>query len=547
MSLARLLPVLLVALAAVIAMAPALDGRFIYDDQYYLIDNPAVRGESSPWTTPLGSPQQALWRPLTVATFAWQWQGPEAAGPLRVVNVALHALTAVLLLLLARRLGLPGEAAVLAALLFAVHPVHAEAVAWVSGRAELLAAALVLGSWLAWLRPGRGAAIACEALFGAALLSKENALVAPLLFAAGDVLILRRPVARGRLAVLAGVAAAAWIARLAILPQALPAGAPFGDVPLGGRLAVAANILGEALRRCVLPGGPRVFHPKDEFLGLQAAPWLVLAAAAAVVALCWRRQRTAAGALLLVPLALLTVLNLVPIGATFADRFLYLPSAFACLAAGALLAALARREQARGAGRGLSVLLAGAALALALPACRDATRVFSSDLSLWAHEAAVAPGVAHARYNHGYFLQESGRDLALDRDLPGAADELVASLQLDPGHLYAGYAHQMLGNIALGAVGRGVPDLPLAARHYREALERLPDLLDARINLATIAANAPAVVSPEEGLAVLAPLRDAHLGADQARTVDALRAQLSAPGNGDAPDSSTDTAKPAGT
>ena len=547
MSLARLLPVLLVALAAVVAMAPALGGRFIYDDQYYLIDNPAVRGESSPWTTPLGSPQQALWRPLTVATFAWQWQGPEAAGPLRVVNVALHALTAVLLLLLARRLGLPGEAAVLAALLFAVHPVHAEAVAWVSGRAELLAAALVTGSWLAWLRPGRGAAIACAALFGAALLSKENALVAPLLFAAGDVLILRRPVARGRLAVLAGVAAAAWIARLAILPQALPAGAPFGDVPLGGRLAVAANILGEALRRCVLPGGPRVFHPKDEFLGLQAAPWLVLAAAAAVVALCWRRQRAAAGALLLVPLALLTVLNLVPIGATFADRFLYLPSAFACLAAGALLAALARREQARGAGRGLSVLLAGAALALALPACRDATRVFSSDLSLWAHEAAVAPGVAHARYNHGYFLQESGRDLALDRDLPGAADELVASLQLDPGHLYAGYAHQMLGNIALGAVGRGVPDLPLAARHYREALERLPDLLDARINLATIAANAPAVVSPEEGLAVLAPLRDAHLGADQARTVDALRAQLSAPASGDAPDASADTSKPAGT
>src|SRR5262245_12176897 len=204
----RALPILLVVLAAVLAVAPALDGRFIYDDQYYLVENPAVRGESSPWTTPLGSPAQALWRPLTVATFALQWNGPEAAGPLRAVNVALHALTAVLLLLLARRLGLPGEAAVLAALLFAVHPVHAEAVAWVSGRAELLAAALVLASWLSYLAPGGLAAATCAACFGAALLCKENALVAPLLFAAGDVLILRRPVARGRLAALAVVAAA---------------------------------------------------------------------------------------------------------------------------------------------------------------------------------------------------------------------------------------------------------------------------------------------------------------------------------------------------
>jgi protein O-mannosyl-transferase len=545
MSLSRVLPILLVALVAVVAVAPALDGRFIYDDQYYLVGNPAVRGEASPWTTPLGSPQQALWRPLTVVSFALQWQGPEAAGPLRAVNVALHALTAVLLLLLARRLGLPGEVAVLAALLFAVHPVHAEAVAWVSGRAELLAAALVFASWLAWLAPGRLAAVACAVLFAAALLSKENALVAPLLFAAGDVLIRRRPVARGRLIALGAVAAGVWAARLAVLPQALPAGAPFGDVSLAGRLVVAANILGEALRQCVLPGEPRVFHPRSEFLGPQAGPLLALAAAAAVVALCWRRQRTAAGALLLVPLALLTVLNLLPIGATFAARFLYLPSACVCLAAGALLAALARRELS-GAGLGASVLLAGAALTLGLSACRDATRVFSTDLALWAHEAAVAPRVAHARYNHGYFLQESGRDLAVDRDRPGAADELAVSLELDPDHLYAGFAHQMLGNIALGAAGRGVPDLPLAAEHFREALERLPDLLDARINLATIAAAAPSVVSAEEGLETLQPLRDAPLTAEQARVVDALRAQLSAAGRGDSPDSSTGTSSPEG-
>jgi len=533
--------------AALLALGPARHGQFIYDDEYYLVRNPAVLGQASPWTSALGAPEQALWRPLTVASFAWQWQGPGQAGPLRSANIALHALVSLLVLFLGRALLGSRPAALAGALLFAVHPVHAEAVAWVSGRAELLAAAGVLGAWLAWLRPGAAAAVTSAVLLAAALLSKESALVAPLLFVAGDRLLLRRPVPRARLALLAGVAAAAWFTRLALLPQALPGGAPFGDVPLAGRLLVAAQILGEALLRLAWPPGPRVFFPRDEFLVPRAAPLLALAAAALLVALCWRRRRDVSVGLALVPLALATVLNLVPIGATFAERFLYLPSAFACLAAGAALAAWGRRERAAGRGPGASVLACVLLLGAALPACRAAARVFDSDLALWSHEAAVAPGVAHARYNHGYFLDEAGRFLALDRHLPGAAHELEASLLLDPEHVNAGLAHQVLGLHALGARGRGVPDLPRAARHFRSALGRMPGLVDARINLATLAASAPAVVAPQEGLALLEPLRDATLPEEQARAVEDLRAQLSAAARGSAsPDSSTGTSSPDG-
>ena len=544
---ARLLQVVLVAVAALLAVGPARHGQFIYDDQYYLVQNPAVQGQASPWTSALGAPEQALWRPLTVATFAWQWQGPGAAGPLLAANVALHLLVSLLVLALGRRLLGSRPAALAGALLFAVHPVHAEAVAWVSGRAELLAAAGVLGAWLAWLRPGASSAAASAALLGAALLAKENALVAPLLFVAGDWLLLRRPPQRARLLLLAGVVAAVWCARLAVLPRALPGGAPFGDVPLPGRLFVAAQILGESLRLCAWPLPSRIFFPRDEFLAPRAAAWIALATAVLVATLCWRRRRDVAACLLLVPLALFSVLNVVPIGATFAARFLYLPSVFACLAAGAALAAWGRREHARGRGPGASVLAGVLLLGAALPACRVAVRVFASDLALWAHEVEVAPDVAHARYNHGYFLDEAGRFLALDRDLPGAAQELEASLLLDPDHASAGLAHQILGNLALGARGRGVPDLPRAARHFRSALEQLPDLADARINLATLAALAPSVVSPHEGLAVLEPLRDARLPESQARTVDELRAQLSAAERGSgSPDSSTGTSSPAG-
>jgi hypothetical protein len=543
---ARLILPLLVVMTALAATWPAIQGRFVYDDAYYVVGNPAAHGEASPWTSPLGSPQQALWRPLTVASYALQWSGAEAAGPFLIANVLLHVAVSLLVLALGRRLLPSGGAAFCGAILFAVHPVHAEAVAWVSGRAELLAALFVVGAWLAWLTPGRAAATASAALLACGLLSKESALVAPLLFVAGDLLLLRRPVPRARLALLSAVILAAWAARLAVLPQALPGGAPFGDVPLGARLLVALNILGESLRLCLWPAPLRVFHPRDDFLGLQPAPLLVLLAVALLAAWCWRRERAAAACLLLVPPALLTVLNVVPIGATFAARFLYLPSAFVCLAAGTLLASRARREGARG-GLGASLLVGGALLAAALPACRAATRVFSSDLALWTHEAAVAPQVAHARYNHGYFLDEAGQWLARDTDEPGAADELLASLRLDPRHLYAGFAHQILGNLALGRTGRELPDAALAARHYRAALERLPDLSDARINLASIAAAAPEVVTPDEGLAALRPLAGAELPPDRAAAVASLRAQLEgARARAASPDSSTGTSSPDG-
>jgi hypothetical protein len=70
----------------------------------------------------------------------------------------VHAGVSLLLLLLGLRLGLGTPGSLAAALRFAAHPVHAEAVAWVSGRSELLAAGCVLAAWLAHLSQRRAAA-----------------------------------------------------------------------------------------------------------------------------------------------------------------------------------------------------------------------------------------------------------------------------------------------------------------------------------------------------------------------------------------------------
>jgi len=293
---------------------------------------------------------------------------------------------------------------------------------------------------------------------------------------------------------------------------------------------VAANIAGRACRLLAWPHPLRVFYPRQEFTHADGA-WLAAAAACLVLVIGLRRRQPLASALLLcVPLSLLTVLNLLPIGATFAERFLYLPSAFACLAAGALLAARARAERRSGAGLGVSILLPVLALAACVPLCRQATAAFHDDLSLWAQAAAVAPEVAHARYNHGYFLDAAGRHVTEDTDRPSAADELSQSLRLDPHHRYAGFAHQLLGNLALQPQSRRLPDPATAAWHYRAALQAQPTLVEARMNLAALALSAPAVVDRDEALAVLAGVTvSAGASASQRQSAQALRLQLLLP------------------
>jgi hypothetical protein len=518
---------ILVAAVALLATWPARQGTFIYDDQYYVVENPAVSGGASPWTSSLGLDEQALWRPLTVASWRLQWaDAAGTAGRMKLANVLLHVAISVLLLPLARRLGLGTGGSLAAALLFAAHPIHAEAVAWISGRSELLATGLLLGAWLAHLSPHRLAAWLSAALVGAACLCKESAFVAPLLFLAAD-LLLRRRVRPGRVALQVGACALIAVLHVLVAGRPLPGDAPFADVPALARLGVAAQIMGRALLLLGWPHPLVVFRPREDFLGWHALPWMALLLVALAALALWRRQRLAAACLALLPISMLAVLNLVPIGATSAERFLYLPSALSCCAAGALLEAAGRAERRSGRGLGLSLLLPLIVLAVWVPACRRDVEFFRDDLTLWAHAAEVRPDVAHIRYNHGYFLEAEGRTLAEDIDRPDAASELTASLAIAPHHLYAGLAHHELGRIALAGRGPRPPDTLRAAEHFRQAIALLPGHADSRIDLAAIAAAAPTLVAPQEGWAALQPLVGSPgLSPAQQQAVTALSTSL---------------------
>lgn len=145
------LRVALIVLLTLLLYIPALQGGFIWDDNWYVTDNPKLRsteGLARIWVEPRSSPQ---YYPLVFSTFWVEYQmwGLDPAG-YHLVNVLLHAVSAVLLYLLLSRLKVPG--AWLASVVFALHPVQVESVAWITERKNVLSGLFYFGSTLCLFR-----------------------------------------------------------------------------------------------------------------------------------------------------------------------------------------------------------------------------------------------------------------------------------------------------------------------------------------------------------------------------------------------------------
>jgi len=142
----------LAALLAVVLLAyrPAWNGGFVWDDAAHLTraDLRSWRGLWRIWFEP-GATQQ--YYPLVHSAFWLQHRlWGDATTGYHLVGIALHFATAAMVALALRRLAVPG--AVLAAAIFAFHPVHVESVAWITEQKNTLSAVFYLGAALAWLR-----------------------------------------------------------------------------------------------------------------------------------------------------------------------------------------------------------------------------------------------------------------------------------------------------------------------------------------------------------------------------------------------------------
>jgi hypothetical protein len=422
---------LLLAVACAIAFSGSLGNGFVLDDHQIILSNPMVTdaarmGEAFFVPYQGDDRNDLLYRPLTTLSLAVQWalHGP-AAWVFHLVNVLLHIGATVLVWFLGRAL-LPGRplAVLIGALVFAVHPIHTDAVSSIVNRSEVLAAGFAIGAFLAffqWAVGGRRGRLAiAAACFLGALLSKESG--APLIgFALLWGLVDRRRTRPGT-AFLAG-----WTIAF-VLPLALYAALRFAA--LDGALVASSNryfqhvgalqtlltMLGVGARYLKLlvvpfplaadysfesiPIATRVLEPWP-LAGLVLVP-MVLAGTCALLAASRRGPGLAAAGLGMAwfVLFMAPATNIVPLLIPMAERIAYGASAGAFLAFGVGAEALwawaaGGREPGAGRPRPTLSLAVPAALALLLALLAgltvDRDRVWRDDLTLAADNVSNHP------------------------------------------------------------------------------------------------------------------------------------------------------------
>jgi len=349
----------LLALLGGVAYANSLGNGFAFDDIVMIEQNVLIKrldylptlltsdywagrrapSEVVPW-------KSGLYRPLVLLTYALNY----AVGGLNplgyhLVNLVLHLLVTALVYLVALRMGMGQEAALVAAAIFAVHPLHTEAVTGIVGRAELLMAAGVLGSlWLA----DAGRPVMSLLAFALAMFAKEQAMVLPAVLVLYDLCVVRPRSVLLRYGGYALVLAAYLLIRALVLGRVNTVSVFFLDNPLphlDGYLWTlnAMKVAGHYLWLCIWPVSLSADYSYNAIplAGSLLEPGVVLGIlgwSGLVGVAAWsfvRGTRRACFAVGLMVVSFLPASNLlIPIGTIMGERLFYLPSAGLCLLVG---------------------------------------------------------------------------------------------------------------------------------------------------------------------------------------------------------------------
>ncbi len=489
---------LLVVVGAAIH-AGGIDAPFIYDDGPAIVDNDSIRALASAATPPRGTPVAG--RPVVSVSLALNYAlgGLDPRG-YRVVNIAVHVLAALVLFgivrrtllgpVLSSRFGRHATALGFACgLVWMVHPLQTECVAYVAQRTESMMALFYLLTVYCAIRAADArrpagwcvlAVIAC----GLGMGSKESMVTAPLMVVAYDWAYRSRPFAvvfRSRRWLYLALAAT-WVVLAALMtrgPRAETVG--FGHGVSGWQYALNQCVVITHYLRLVVWPSPLVIDygfPRP-ITAAQAAPYAIVVTGLVATAALWFLRRPASGFPAVWVFAVLApTSSLVPIATEVAaERRMYLPLAGLVVLAVVGVYGIAFRwpvEASPGrtrrplTGAVLTIALLSAVAGLSWTAWRRTMR-YHRPLEIWALTVAAVPDNHRALTNYGIALAAAGR-------LDEAVRRLTEAVDVNPDSPRARY------NLGLALAQQGA--LADAVTHLRAVIDTRPEHAAAHYNLA---------------------------------------------------------------
>ncbi len=439
---------LAVALLVVLLYLPALGNGFVnWDDDLYVYNNPQVRSIAPSSLLRAFTHIHAAsgnWHPLTMISHAADYAiwGLRPLGH-HLTSILLHGFNAALVVLLALRLlqARPGgralsrramlAAGLMAGLLFGLHPLHVESVAWVSERKDLLAALFYLLGVLSYLRYAGHAATAITPwtdrrylitllCFFLALLSKPMALSFPFVLLIIDWYPLDRlqhtQVRRLLREKIPFFLLDLGFAVITVLGQrASGAFRPLAEVTLGPRVLVAIKAATIYLAKTALPTGLLPFYSYPAHVSLLSwefgVPVVMMMAAAVGCLAAVKKHRGFTAALASYLVVLLPVLGIVQIGPqAMADRYTYLPSVSLVALVGAGFGALWDRPAVASAKWKKAALVSAGLLLLGFLSWQSVRQldVWRNSETLWSRVLQYEPWNTEARNNRASYYYDRG-------------------------------------------------------------------------------------------------------------------------------------------
>lgn len=477
-----LLAALLLA-AAVVAYIPAMRSGFIWDDDDYVYANPTLAAPDG-WLRLWSPGETPQYYPLVFTTFwveAQVWGADHAFG-FHVVNVLLHALSAILVWCILTRINVPG--AWLAAAVFALHPVCVESVAWITERKNVLSGFCYFAALLSFLRfedagKWRWYAVAL-ALFVLALLSKTVTCTLPV-----AILIIRwwrrRPIDRRTIAAVAPMfLIGAALAIITVWVEKTHVGAEGVDwhVTVPQKIILAGRALWFYAGKIVWPENLIFIYPRWTLNAASVVQWFWPIAAVAVlaVAIALRKRigRGPAAAMLFFGVTLgpaLGFIQVYPMRYSYvADHFQYLASLGVIVLVVAVLARIAARWP-KPAQAMPAVALLGVLGFLTWRQCA----AYKDVETLWTETLARNDDAWIAHNNIGVLLDQRG-------DIEPAEKHYRRSLELKPDN------YEAMNNLGLILTTRGRPQE--AITWYQKVLAARPDAKQTQLNLGMALLNA---------------------------------------------------------